>query len=483
MTEAGLRAVLPLLVTAATSIVLLSSIAFRRNHKRSAAIAITGIGLALAIALARIGADASATAFTDLLLVDSAARLGWVLVLGSTLAVLALCHGYFESYPGNRDEIYLLVTIGTLGAMTLSCAQHIAALLLGLELLSLPMIAAVAYATAQRRAIESGAKYLVLSAGATGALLFGLALIYAHTGALDLATVGFAIDRASLDSPLLAVGGAMVLGGIAFKLSLVPFHQWTPDVYEGAPIPITGYLATAGKVGAFVVALRLFHLDAAHGPSLALACISGLALASMLVGSLLALKQTNLKRLFAYSSVAHFGYLAMLVAAPGQAALHAAGVYLTAYVVTSLGVFGVLVLASSPMAARDEEMLDDYRGLFWHRPYLAAILIVMLLSLAGIPLTAGFVGKLVVIEVGVAAAQWWLVGGVVFASLVSAFYYLRVMSALTAPRPGAEADVRGASWAGSAGGLVIVLAIVVALWLGVYPQPLLDFGGHITLLH
>ena len=481
MNEAAIRAALPLLVTAATSVVLLASIAIRRNARLSAVIALAGIGIALALVVARMGADAAPVPFTDLLTIDSAARLGWVLVLASTLAVLTLCHAYFESYAGNRDEVYLLVCIGTLGAMTLACAQHVASLLLGLELLSLPMVAGVAYATDQRRSIEGGAKYLVLSAGASGALLFGLALIYAHTGALDLATVGFAISRASVDSPLLAVGGAMLLGGIAFKLSLVPFHQWTPDVYEGAPIPITAYLATAAKVGAFVAALRLFHVDVAPGPSLALTCISGLALASMLVGSLLALLQTNLKRLLAYSSIAHFGYLAMLLAVPGPASLRAAGVYLTAYLVTSLGVFGVIAISSSPMAARDREQLDDYRGLLWHRPYLAAILIVMLLSLAGIPLTAGFVGKLVVIDVGVETSQWWLVGGVVVASLISAFYYLRVMGAVVS-QGSAGGGARGA-WAGSAGGIVLVIAIVAALWLGVYPQPLFDFGAHLTLLH
>ena len=481
MTEAAFRAALPLLVTAATSILLLASIAFRRNPRLSAAIAISGIGIALVLVVVRLGAGDAPVPFTGLLVIDSAARLGWVLVLASTLGVLTLCNAYFETYAGNRDEVYLLICIGTLGAMTLSAAQHVASLLLGLEILSLPMVAGVAYATEQRRSIEAGAKYLVLSAGASGALLFGLALIYAHTGALDLATVGFAIDHASLDAPLLAVGGAMLLGGIAFKLSLVPFHQWTPDVYEGAPIPITAYLATAAKVGAFVAAVRIFHTDEVHEPSLALTCISGLALASMLVGSLLALMQTNLKRLLAYSSIAHFGYLAMLLAVPGPASLRAAGVYLTAYLVTSLGVFGVIAVSSSPIAARDQDLLEDYRGLLWHRPYLAAILIVMLLSLAGIPLTAGFVGKLVVINIGIEASQWWLVAGVVVASLVSAFYYLRVMGAVVSQ--GGDALVGRIAWTGSAGGLVLAIAIAIALWLGVYPQPLFDFGGHLTLMH
>jgi NADH-quinone oxidoreductase subunit N len=193
----------------------------------------------------------------------------------------------------------------------------------------------------------------------------------------------------------------------------VPFHQWTPDVYEAAPLPVTAYLSTVVKVGAFVVALRLLHAGVSSASPLIVSAIIGLALASMLVGSLLALRQSNLKRLLAYSSIANFGYLAVVLALPGVEAVRAAGVFLVSYLITSLGVFGVMTMVSSPMGRHDHEDIDEYRSLLWHRPYLAAILIAMLLSLAGIPLTAGFVGKLAVIGVGVQAAQWWLVAGVV----------------------------------------------------------------------
>jgi NADH-quinone oxidoreductase subunit N len=473
-----ITASLPHLITSATVVAVLIAIAVKRRHRPTASITLAGIGAALlAVLPAVVAGDSTVVTVTDLLVIDGAARLGMALILVATLGVLTLCRPYFDSFTGNREELYLLIGVGTLGALTLATAQHAASLLLGLELLSLPMVAGVAYAADRQRAIESGVKYLVLSAAASATLLFGIALIYADTGSLDLTTLGAAISRTGVDSPLVATGAAMLLAGLAFKLSLAPFHQWTPDVYEGAPLPVAAYLATVAKIGALIATVRVFHASAESASPYVLTAVAGLSMASMLVGSVLAVRQTNLKRLLAYSSIAHFGYLALLLVVPGRGALVAAGVYVSAYVITSLGVFGVLSIASSPMAERDREQIDDYRGLFWQRPYLAAILIAMLLSLAGMPLTAGFFSKLVIVGAGVGDARWWLVGAVLVSSLISAYYYLRVIGAVVSAAPaGVEPGYALPGWSRTAAGLMVLLAMAATVWLGVYPQPLFVLG-------
>jgi NADH-quinone oxidoreductase subunit N len=475
-------ALMPLLVTTATVVGSMFVIAVRRDHDLTGGVTIVGMNLALlSVLVSWIATDGHAIAVTGLMLVDSTAQFAMVLVLVTTLGVLTLCPAYFNGYRGHREELYLLLGVGTLGALTLACASHAATLLLGLELLSLPMVGAVAYAIDRPRSIEGGVKYLILSAGASATLLFGLALIYAETGALDLASLAGAIASAGLGSPLVTVGAAMLLAGLAFKLSFVPFHQWTPDVYEAAPLPVTAYLSTVVKVGAFVVALRLLHAGVNSASPLIVSAIIGLALASMLVGSLLALRQSNLKRLLAYSSIANFGYLAVVLALPGVEAVRAAGVFLVSYLITSLGVFGVMTMVSSPMGRHDHEDIDEYRSLLWHRPYLAAILIAMLLSLAGIPLTAGFVGKLAVIGVGVQAAQWWLVAGVVVASAIGIYYYLRVINAVIRNvDPDAERVAVAVTWVYRASATMLLLATLVTIWLGVYPQPLFVFGRYLA---
>ncbi len=477
-----IMALMPLLVTTATIVVSMFVIAVRRSHRLTGGVTIVGTALALlSILLGWNATEAHAVAVTSLMLVDGTAQFAMALILVTTLGVLTLCPAYFTGYRGHREELYLLLGVGTLGALTLACANHAATLLLGLELLSLPMVGAVAYAIDRPRSIEGGIKYLILSAGASSTLLFGLALIYAETGALDIASLSGAIAGAGLGSPLVTVGAAMLLAGLAFKLSFVPFHQWTPDVYEAAPLPVTAYLSTVVKVGAFIVALRLLHAGVSNASPLIVTAIIGLALASMLVGSVLALRQTNLKRLLAYSSIANFGYLAVVLALPGVEAVRAAGVFLVSYLVTSLGVFGVMTLVSSPMSRRDHEDIDEYRSLLWHRPYLAAILIAMLLSLAGIPLTAGFIGKLAVIGVGVQAAQWWLVAGVVVASAIGIYYYLRVINAvITNVDPGSERVAVAMTWVYKASAAMLLLATLATVWLGVYPQPLFEFGRYLA---
>lgn len=483
MTSVQLWALLPLLIATATIVAVMLTIAVRRHHRLCAAVTVGGMNLALlAVVFDLFLGDNTAVPVTILMTIDAAARFGMALVLVTTLGVLTLCHAYFEGYKKNREEIYLLIGLGTLGALTLACATHAATLLLGIELLTLPMVAGVAYSMNERRSIEGGIKYLILSAGASAALLFGIALIYAQIGALDIATLASALASASVDQPLVLAGSAMMLAGLGFKLSLVPFHQWTPDVYESAPTPITAYLATVSKLGVFIVMLRLFHHGASPVSPLILTSVVGLSLASMLVGSLLALRQNNLKRLLAYSSIAHFGYLTIVLVVPGDDALRAAGVYLATYLVTSLGVFGVMALVSSPMGERDAEHIDDYRGLFWRRPYLTSILTAMLLSLAGIPLTAGFIGKFAVIAAGVGDAQWLLIGGLIVSSAISIYYYLRVVSALfSAVAQGSERVTESLGWAQSAGGLMLLLAMIVMLWLGVYPEPLYRLSSQLAL--
>jgi NADH-quinone oxidoreductase subunit N len=483
MTPAQLWALLPLLIATAAVMATMVAIAVYRHNRFCASVTVGGMNLALlAVAYDLFFGDSVAVPVTGLMTIDAAARFGMALVLVTTLGVLTLCHAYFEGYKKNREEIYLLIGLGTLGALTLACATHAATLLVGIELLTLPMIAGVAYSMDERRSIEGGIKYLILSAAASAALFFGVALIYAQVGALDIATLSNALASASLDQPLVLAGSAMMLAGLGFKLSLVPFHQWTPDVYEAAPTPITAYLATVSKLGVFVVVLRLFHYGASPVSPLILSSVIGLSMASMLVGSLLALRQNNLKRLLAYSSIAHFGYLTIVLVVPGDAALRAAGVYLGTYLVTSLGVFGVMALVSSPMGERDAEHIDDYSGLFWRRPYLTSILTVMLLSLAGIPLTAGFIGKFAVIAAGVGDAQWLLVGGLIVSSAISIYYYLRVVSSLfSAVAHGSERVTESLGWAQSFGGFMLLVAMLVTLWLGVYPQPLYLLSSQLAL--
>ncbi len=481
--NATVVALMPLLVTAATVVVAMLAIALRRDHRLTAGVTFAGMAAAFASLVPTwIAGDAATIAISNLLIIDGVARFAMALILLTTLAVLTLCPPYVSGYRGNREELYLLIGVGTVGGLTLACASHAATLLLGLELLGLPMVGAVAYGVDLPRSIEGGVKYLVLSAGASATLLFGIALIYAEHGALDVSTLAAAMASAGQGSALATVGAVMVLAGLAFKLSFVPFHQWTPDVYEAAPMPVTAYLATVVKLGAFVAALRILHAGVGGASPLIISAIVLLALASMVVGSLLALRQTNLKRLLAYSSIANFGFLAVLLAIPGLLAVRAAGVYLVGYLVASLGVFGVMTIVSSPTSGRDHENLDAYRGLFWHRPYLAAILIAMLLSLAGIPFTAGFIGKLAVIGVGVRVGQWWLVGGIALASAISIFYYLRVINALlTAAPPGSDPAPSTMGWIRGAGALVLLAAAIATIWLGVLPQPLFNIGRDLVL--
>lgn len=266
-----------------------------------------------------------------------------------------------------------------------------------------------------------------------------------------------------------------LLFGLAFKLSLVPFHLWTADVYEGAPAPVSAFLATVAKVAVFAVLLRLHQVSPATQDSSWLATLLTLmAIASILFGNLLALLQSNLKRLLDYSSIAHFGYLLIALVAASSLAVESVGIYLATYVLTSLGAFGVITLMSTPFKGSDADALYQYRGLFWRRPYLTAVLTVMMMSLAGIPMTAGFIGKFAVLAAGVDAGLWWLLGALVLGSAIAVYYYLRVTVTLFLVEPGLRRQDAPMNWGQQAGGIMLVLTAALVFLLGVYPQPLLQ---------
>nr|WP_314583254.1 NADH-quinone oxidoreductase subunit NuoN [uncultured Pseudomonas sp.] len=476
-------ALAPLLITSITIVVVMLGIAWRRNHSQSFLLTVAGLNLALLSIYPAL--KVAPLVVTPLLQIDSFALLYIGIILVSTLACVTLAHAYLgegkAGYPGNREELYLLILLSAAGGMVLVAAQHLASLFIGLELLSVPVYGLVAYAFFNKRSLEGGIKYMVLSAAGSAFLLFGMALLYAESGSLGFGEIGKAIAATGLPSPIASLGLGMMLVGLGFKLSLVPFHLWTPDVYEGAPAPVAAFLATASKVAVFGVLVRLFQISPAATSGVLSDVMSVIAVASILIGNLLALTQNNLKRLLGYSSIAHFGYIMIAMVASKGMAVEAINVYLVTYVLTSLGAFGVITLMSSPYSGRDADAMFEYRGLFWRRPYLTAVLTVMMLSLAGIPLTTGFIGKFYIIATGVEAHLWWLTGSLVLGSAIGVFYYLRVMVTLYLQDSKIQRHDAPFNWAQRAGGVMLLGITLLAFFLGVYPQPLLTLVQHAGL--
>ncbi|WP_296260261.1 MULTISPECIES: NADH-quinone oxidoreductase subunit NuoN [unclassified Pseudomonas] len=476
-------ALAPLLITSLTVVVVMLGIAWRRNHSQSFLLTVAGLNLALLSIYPAL--KVAPLVVTPLLQIDNFSCLYMAIILVSTLACVTLAHAYLGEdkvgYPGNREELYLLILMAAAGGMVLVASQHLASLFIGLELLSVPVYGLVAYAFFNKRSLEAGIKYMVLSAAGSAFLLFGMALLYADAGSLGFSEIGKAIAATGLPSPIASLGLGMMLVGLGFKLSLVPFHLWTPDVYEGAPAPVAAFLATASKVAVFGVLVRLFQISPAATSGVLTDVISVIAVASIIIGNLLALTQNNLKRLLGYSSIAHFGYMMIAMVASKGMAVEAISVYLVTYVLTSLGAFGVITLMSSPYSGRDADAMFEYRGLFWRRPYLTAVLTVMMLSLAGIPLTTGFIGKFYIIATGVEAHLWWLTGSLVVGSAIGVFYYLRVMVTLYLQDSKIQRHDAPVNWAQRAGGVMLLGITLLAFFLGVYPQPLLSLVQHAGL--
>jgi NADH-quinone oxidoreductase subunit N len=468
LSSSDLIPLLPIIAPAAAAVAILLIIGSGRNHTLAATLSLVGLAAGF-LPLCKMSPMAS-TRVASLLTLDGYALFFAGLILAASFVVVLLSHGYLQRRERQPEEFYVLLLIATSGAVVLATSSHFVSFFLGLEALTVSLYTLIAYERTGRNGIEAGVKYLILAAVSAAFLLFGMALIYAEFGTMEFSRIAEAWS-AHGGSLLAPAGMAMIIVGVGFKLALAPFHMWTPDVYQGAPAPATAFLATVSKAAVFAVLLRYFAaLGAAEGGSLRIV-LTLTAILSMFTGNLLALMQASVKRILAYSSIAHSGYLLIALLAARAYAPLAASYYLLAYVVTTLGAWGVVAALSNKDG--DADSLEDYRGLAWRRPWLSGVLTAMLFSLAGIPLTAGFVGKFYLLTAGVAGRMWLLVIMLVVNSAIGLYYYVRIIVAMySQPRPG-PAEPPTAAKSSPAASMALAGLLFVLIWFGVYPGPLI----------
>lgn len=479
ITLSDLLPLMPLLLVTGTAVVAMTVVGIKRHYTLTVLVTITGLLIATIVAAMMMSFTNQQV--TPLLIIDQYSLFFTVVTCASAMFIAILSYPYLQNLQDQREEYYLLLGVATIGAVVMVSSNHFVSTILGLETLSMSLYGMVAYPVhvkdSAKFPLEASVKYLVLSAAASGFMLFGMALVYAQTGTLAFSSVVELVngETEGLGAGFSIIALLMIIAGMAFKLSLAPFHMWTPDVYEGSPIPATTYLATIGKAGMFVVLLRFIEASDALEFEGVVLVLSLLAVASILAGNLLALLQENIKRILAYSSIAHMGYVLIAIIASfyveGSISIEAVTFYLLAYMIMSLGAFGVASVISSSESERDH--IDDYGGLFWRSPLLALVFTGMLLSLAGIPLTVGFIGKFYLFFAGVEAALWMLLGALIIGSGIGLYYYLRIVYRMVLKADDTAPLVSNGAASLSAYG-VLALLFVLLLVLGVYPAPVMN---------
>jgi NADH-quinone oxidoreductase subunit N len=385
------------------------------------------------------------------------------------ILTVALSHSYLKRRGLRESEFHILTMAAVIGMMVLASATSLVTVFLGLEMFSLALYIMSGFARTDFRSQEAAAKYLLVGGFASAFVLYGMALIYGGAGTTVIPDIAQRLTASAGSNPLVLLGILLMGVGFAFKVSAAPFHMWTPDVYQGAPLPVTAFMSVGTKAAAFAMIVRVFEGGLPHVSPEWQTLLAFVAATSMVVGNLLAIVQTSLKRLLAYSSVAQAGYILVGVIAGNQTGLESVLYYLFVYMFMNFGAFAVITLLSGP--DRDADSFADLEGLA-HRNWLLAVgMTVFMLSLAGFPPSVGFFGKLFLFTAGVGAGYTWLVVLAVLMSVVSVFYYVRVLIPVwsVGPRP----ERVPASFSSQ---LAIGLSVAASVGLGLYPTTLLIAG-------
>jgi len=472
-----LRALLPELTLTLVGMVLLLLIAWR--HRTAADLRVAGWVTLAGLAVAGAAAwwlwwhTARAIGVPGMIAVDDFRFVADGLLLGTAGLTVLVSFDYLERERLLAPEYYALLLFATLGTMLMVGGEDLMVVFLGLELMSVAVYALAGINRHSAAAAEAALKYFLLGAFASGFLLYGIALVYGATATTNLSQIGVEVRTLGLEhSPLLLIGLGLLLVGFGFKVAAVPFHMWAPDVYDGSPTPVTGYMATAVKAAAFAALFRVLG-EAFGGVPTWHQIAWWLAVATMVVGNLVALAQRTVKRMLAYSSIAHAGYLLVAVAAGTNAGSGAFLFYLVAYTLTTLAAFALL--AAKGRDGERDVRIDDLAGLGTRRPWLAFALAVCMLSLLGFPGTAGFIGKWYILVAATATRQLPLAAILVLTSVISAGYYLPVIMAMyMQPEPFEQAH--SGMHIGRLGGAVVAVSVAGLLFFGIRPNRLLDLA-------
>lgn len=406
---------------------------------------LTLLGCALLTAFTSAG-DATMT-FSNMFVDDAFGDLLKLIIYGAVALVFVYSRGYLRDRGLDKAEFYILMLFATLGMMVMISANHFLTVYLGLELMSLSTYSLIAMNRDSARSTEAAMKYFVLGALASGLLLYGMSMMYGATGTLEINGVLQALAMGQANGVILVFGLVFLVAGLAFKLSVVPFHMWAPDVYDGSPTPMTLFIATAPKLAAFAMTVRLLVFGVIPLAEQWQPMLLMMAILSIIIGNLAAIAQTNIKRMLAYSGISHMGFMLLALTTGvfnGHAALAleaytSAFYYAVAYVLMSLAGFGILLLLSR--AGYDVETLDDMKGLNQRSPWFAAMLMFVMFSMAGIPFFVGFFAKFSVLLSAIAAGLVWVAVLAVMFSLVGAFYYLRVVKNIYFDAPNDTAPI------------------------------------------
>lgn len=473
MTLNDALAVSPLIIPCIAIVLIMLLIATVRSHILT--VSTTLVSLFVSFILVFVSYDSHPQQITQLLIMDGYAYFYIALIYAATMVVCALSYGYLRHANVAREEYYLFLLSTALGGAVLVSSSHFVSLFIGIELLSLSLYVLIAYAGTKLNT-EAGIKYFIMTAVSMAFLLFGIALVYAASGSLKFADVSNDLLRTGRDSPLLYLAGiVLIFVGIGFKLAFVPFHLWIADIFEGASAPVAAFLGTVSKGAVFAVFMRYFFGMKVLTHHSVYFIFTAVAIVSMFLGNITALLQSNIKRILGYSSIAHFGYLLVILIAGNSLGVAAGTFYLTAYFITMLVAFGVIGCLSKE--GTDLNSMEDYSGMAFRHPFYACLLTVSMLSLAGIPLTAGFIGKFLLITAGVNAKLWGLLIILIINSVIGLFYYLRIIISLytkSLTKDGmSRKEPHGCpsfSWIGFSSLMVLLFFLI---YLGLYPNPLI----------
>jgi NADH-quinone oxidoreductase subunit N len=431
-----------------------------------AIIAVTGFTYSLGTAVYRWMYAQGGFAYQKFATGDNFALFFEILFAILGILTVALSHSYLRKRAMLESEFHLLIMAAVIGMMVLASATSLVTVFLGLELLSIALYIVCGFSRKESRSQEAAAKYLLVGGFASAFVLYGMALIYGGAGTTVIPDIATRLTESASGNPLILLGILLMGVGFAFKVSAAPFHMWTPDVYQGAPIPVTAFMSVGTKAAAFAMIVRVFAGGLPHLAPEWQALLAFVAATSIIVGNLAAIAQSSLKRLLAYSGVAQAGYILIGVIAGGQTGLTAVLYYLFVYMFMNFGAFAVITLLAGPEGDRDS--FSDLEGLARRSPAMAILMSIFMLSLAGFPPSVGFFGKLFLFTAGVSAGYTWLVVLAVVMSVVSVFYYVRVLIPVWSTS--ARTDRLSTSLTTTS---VVTLSGVASVLLGVYPTTLL----------